>query len=317
MDLNSFLKQTNIIDKSDSGTRSTHFILAILSPILFIIAGALITLLILFVIGVIAGIVTRGNNTQFSHWFSTSPFSMMVETGASIIAVFLWVKFFEKRKFNTIGFYKNNALKKYLIGFAVGIILLSLSALVIMSTCDINIISGDLSSKTILPFIIVILAWCIQGASEEIILRGFIMPKLSKRFNVLIGVVGSSVIFALLHLGNHGISMIAILNLTLFGIFASLYVLYTDNLWGISAFHSAWNFAQGNVFGFFVSGGDHSWTKALSTSYTTNNSINGGAFGPEGGFAVTLILVLSSIIFFVLLNKKKKKCLELNMTNAL
>ena len=59
-------------------------------------------------------------------------------------------------------------------------------------------------------------------------------------------------------------------------------------------FHITWNYFQGNIWGFLVSG-----TVAEGSMYQVKvleeNLINGGAFGPEGGLIVTGILVLTFI----------------------
>ena len=101
-----------------------------------------------------------------------------------------------------------------------------------------------------------------------------------------------------LHLLNNGIAPLALVNLFLYGVFASLYFLWRGNIWGIAAFHSMWNFAQGNVFGILVSGGDFGVSLLVSVSDPSGALINGGDFGLEGGVAVTVVLTLG--IAFVL-----------------
>lgn len=317
MNLSKFLKQSQIIEESDSGTRNSHPIFIFLSPIIFMLASILLTFIIAFIPGLIVGFITRGDVTGVSNYLANSPLSMIIGTGSTIIVVFLWVKFFEKRKIKTMGFYKAGSFKSYIIGFIIGLLLLSLSGAMIILLCDLTITSANFTTSSILPFMLVILAWCIQGAEEEILLRGFMMPKLSKRFNVWVGVIGNSVIFSLLHLANGGISTLAIINLILFGLFASVYVLYTDNLWGACAIHSAWNFAQGNIFGFLVSGGDSNYQKILNISYNDNNLINGGKFGPEGGLAVSLVLLIAILIVLYLLNRKKNSSTNLTLSKHL
>lgn len=64
-----------------------------------------------------------------------------------------------------------------------------------------------------------------------------------------VGIVVNSIVFALLHMANTGISLLALLNLFLFGVFMSVYMVRRGNLWGACAIHAVWNFVQGNVFG--------------------------------------------------------------------
>jgi membrane protease YdiL (CAAX protease family) len=106
-----------------------------------------------------------------------------------------------------------------------------------------------------------------------------------------------------LHYGNSGINLLGLLNLFLFGVFAALYFLRRGSIWGISAIHSMWNFAQGNVFGCAVSGNSGMDSIFSTTSQSANTIFNGGAFGPEGGLGVTIILSIGIIILLPLKNK--------------
>ena len=91
-------------------------------------------------------------------------------------------------------------------------------------------------------------------ATEEIIVRGWLFPVLSVRSRIWVGIIVTSFLFGFLHLLNPGITILSISNIILVGVFATLYVLKEDGLWGICAWHSIWNWAQYNVYGFAVSG---------------------------------------------------------------
>ena len=122
------------------------------------------------------------------------------------------------------------------------------------------------------------------------------MISVASRSSILLAVMSNSILFALLHIFNNGIDVIPLINLTLFGIFASIYALKMDSIWGICALHTTWNFAQGNLFGIKVSGID---TQVSLFSFKLNETgtiINGGSFGLEGGLAVTLVLVIGIVI---------------------
>jgi len=112
----------------------------------------------------------------------------------------------------------------------------------------------------------------------------------------------SSVMFALLHIFNDGISVMAIVNITLFGLMMALYMLKQGSIWGVCAIHSAWNFVQGNVFGVQVSG--MPLTESLFVSELTGSKwITGGDFGLEGGLTVTIVLLAGIVV--IMLRKRK------------
>ena len=94
----------------------------------------------------------------------------------------------------------------------------------------------------------------------------------------------------------------AVINLFLFGVFAALYFLRRGNIWGISAIHTIWNFAQGNIFGCKVSGMNMGET-IFNTVETNGVLWSGGDFGPEGGIGVTVVLTIGIIILTLMKNK--------------
>ena len=69
-----------------------------------------------------------------------------------------------------------------------------------------------------------------------------------------IPIIVSSVIFALMHSMNAGISLLAYINLFLFGISMGYLFIKTENIWMCIGYHITWNYFQGDVFGFLVSG---------------------------------------------------------------
>ena len=129
------------------------------------------------------------------------------------------------------------------------------------------------------------------------------MNILGARYNINIGLFISSVLFGLLHLFNPNVNIVAILNIILVGYLFGLYVIKTNDLWGACGMHSAWNFAQGNLFGFEVSGLNVSVGSLFDFNLNGNSLISGGVFGPEAGLASTIILIMG-IAFILLLDRK-------------
>jgi len=54
-------------------------------------------------------------------------------------------------------------------------------------------------------------------------------------------------------------------------------------------YHVAWNYFEGHVLGFPVSGTQVHGVYTVASSH--NEFLAGGAYGPEGGFMVTLVLL--------------------------
>ncbi|RDY26499.1 CPBP family intramembrane metalloprotease [Romboutsia weinsteinii] len=73
--------------------------------------------------------------------------------------------------------------------------------------------------------VIISIGWIIQGASEELVTRGWMMNVPEKRYNTTFAVILSLSLFALLHLENPNIDLISIINIILVGLVFSLYVI--------------------------------------------------------------------------------------------
>jgi membrane protease YdiL (CAAX protease family) len=209
----------------------------------------------------------------------------------------LW--FLEKRHLWTAGLEIGNAFKKYMRGLLVGLLLLAASVGVMVLLGYVKLEpEGVKSVGRSVPggLGLVFLGWMVQGAGEELVTRGFLMPIVGIRFGTWAGVLVSSALFALLHLLNPNLNIIGMINLFLFGLLAALYALREGGLWGVFALHSAWNWAEGNLFGLEVSGGAVESQLLIDLTETGPDWITGGAFGPEGGLVVTAVLVAAIVV---------------------
>ena len=192
--------------------------------------------------------------------------------------------------------------KEYGIGVLAGFGMMTAVALVGMVTGSLSLqLNPDaLTGAGIGMLVILFAGFMVQGMAEEVLCRGYFLVSLArKRGNVWMGIIVSALAFGALHLGNAGIAPLAFVNLILFGIFAGVYFVKRGNIWGIAAFHSVWNFAQGNVYGILVSGNDFGTTIFNSTINEDMTLINGGAFGLEGGILTTIGLVAGTVIMMM------------------
>jgi hypothetical protein len=126
--------------------------------------------------------------------------------------------------------------------------------------------------------------------------RGYIFQTLVEGTNRIIAIAIFSVFFGLVHLGNPNISVFSVFNIILAGIFLSLAYLRTGTLWLCTALHLGWNFFQGSVYSLPVSGLVKSNISISHVALTGPEWLTGGAFGPEGGFVTTVVLIIGSIV---------------------
>lgn len=223
------------------------------------------------------------------------------------LLVFFRVKVIEKRSLSSIGFNKNNWLKKYSLGFLIGLAMMSIIVLILLPFGYITIEKNPIQPvgvSAIASVLVILFGWIIQGATEEIVTRGWLLNVLSTKYNIGVGLLISSTLFGLMHLTNPNVNYIAVINIILVGLFYGLYVIKTNDLWAVCGMHSAWNFAQGNLFGFEVSGLDVSVGSLIDLNLVGSDFVTGGIFGPEAGITATFIL-LASIGILLFIDKKR------------
>lgn len=222
-----------------------------------------------------------------------------------VIAVyFIYNRLIDHYSYYTMGFDSKKIVKDYTLGAVIGFLMFCFCILSGVIFNQTEIIS-NLYNADYIFILLIFIGFLIQGMSEEILCRGFIMKTLSKKCGVLGGIMINSIIFGLLHIFNDNITFLAIFNLILFGIFMSLVYYLTNNLWMVGAIHSIWNFSQGSIFGIRVSGIELRESLWLSKN-VTDNIYNGGTFGMEGGLFCMLVEVTDVIVCIYLINKKTK-----------
>lgn len=231
---------------------------------------------------------------------------MLFANAGMILVALLFCKLIQKRKMTTVGFQKPGMWKEYLGGLGVGFVIFTVAVLLCVVTGSLKL-QGLSSTFSIGIFVLFLLGYLIQGMAEEVLCRGYFLVSVSRRYPLAVGVLANSVVFAALHLLNNGITVLAFINLVLFGVFASVYFIKRGNIWGVGALHSIWNLAQGNIYGIRVSGMQTSCSILSSEMVAGRELINGGDFGLEGGLAVTIVLIAGTLI---LLATKQQRYVE-------
>jgi membrane protease YdiL (CAAX protease family) len=238
---------------------------------------------------------------------------MLFSTVGLSAGVLIYCRAIERRSFASMGIRRSQAVREYLIGAAVGLILLAAAAALCLATGALHVERIASVSAGFLAFLLVFLiGFILQGFSEELLCRGYFMVSLARRQSLFVAVIVSSVAFSFLHLMNPGVfeQPLAIMNIVLFGVFVAIYVLKRGDIWGAAAAHSLWNFAQGNLFGIAVSGTANLPSLVYlrapdATEAPWASWINGGVFGLEGGLAVTVVLAAATAIILFLPDKRE------------
>lgn len=155
-------------------------------------------------------------------------------------------------------------------------------------------------SSTWLPCLI------IQSSGEEVLCRGFLMNGLASKHSWAFAAFGNAVVFGAIHLANPGVSPLAVINVTIAGIFFSV-ITIRYNLWVSCGVHAMWNFSEGFIFGSSISG-NAAQMSAFAVSPTNRPAwLTGGEFGIEGSIVVTVIYIIGIVLIMMIPRASKNK----------
>lgn len=140
-----------------------------------------------------------------------------------------------------------------------------------------------------------LLFFLLVAVTEEVMLRGFVLGRmLSAGMNRFVALFLSSVLFSAMHLFNPNFALLPFVNILLAGCLLGASFLYTRNLCFPVVLHWFWNWLQGPVLGYEVSGMDSGET-LLTLRLTGSDLLTGGSFGFEGSLLCTVLLVVGTL----------------------
>lgn len=260
------------------------------------------------VIGFLVDFFSPGNGIAsiqefFYHYF------LYYELFSFVIILFLfifWVKVIEKNALSSLGFVKRNWLKYLGWGIMFSLVQMGVIALVYQVSGIGSFELNELSLEPILFILGLFPFWLLQGGTEEVATRGWLLTRIAARTNLPLAIAISSSLFGFLHLGNSGVTFLSVLNIVLDGVLAGLLLIYTDSIWLVVAQHGTWNYLQGNLLGFQVSGTGADVSIFSFTMGSGPDWLTGGEFGAEGSIITTLVLLLSLVIVYCLGERKEK-----------
>jgi CAAX protease family protein len=236
----------------------------------------------------------------------TDTIRMVLELGVALLAitgsVYLARRIFDHRSFVSLGLYLGKwTLRDLLTGIGV-------SGVIMGAVYLLEWAAGWLSfhgfswktqnpSSVLVEVIAGLLVFVIVGWQEELLSRGYWLQNLEQGLNLFWGVALSSLFFALAHLRNPHVSWAAVLGLLAGGIFLAYGYVRTRLLWLPIGLHIGWNFFEGTIFGFPVSGLGNI-PRLINQQVQGPDLITGGAFGPEAGLIILPALVIGAVLVY-------------------
>ena len=215
--------------------------------------------------------------------------SVIVALPAITIATWIARRLLDRRSFRSLGLELGPRwIRDLLVGFAIPVPLFALVYLFesLMGWLEFQSwgwADGGLAA-TAVGLLLTLLAFVAVGFYEELLFRGYYLQNLKDGTNVAVAVLVTSAVFGLAHLGNFHASLNSTLGIFTAGLFLAYAWIRTRALWLPIGIHIGWNFLQGPVFGFEVSG--YTTPSLVQHSVSGPVLITGGDFGPEAGLVI-------------------------------
>ncbi|MEW5870572.1 MAG: type II CAAX endopeptidase family protein [Chloroflexota bacterium] len=226
---------------------------------------------------------------------------------AVTISVYLARRFIDRRSFASLGLQlRPRAGLDILVGLVIGGLMMTSIYLLEWSAGWLTFQGFAWSEGTIASVMLqtaqMLVAFILAGWQEELISRGYHLQNLAEGLNLPWGWVLSSLVFALLHLANPGATLLSTLGILAAGLFLGYAYLATRQLWLPIGIHIGWNFFEGVVFGYPVSG--YHVFHLISQQVNGPALFTGGDFGPEAGLVLLPALLLGSGLIYLYAHSK-------------
>ncbi|ULQ56696.1 CPBP family intramembrane metalloprotease [Flavihumibacter rivuli] len=224
----------------------------------------------------------------------------------SFLLVKVFCKALDKRPFLELGWQDEDRLRNTLTGSALAMAILGTGTIILVANNNLKWMDVTANGPALaLSFALML----IVSFTEELVFRGYILRNLIDSFPPAFSLAISALVFALFHGANPGSNWLALANVFLAGILLGLNYLFTGSLWFGIGLHFWWNFLQGPILGYSVSG--LGLPSLLNTYLDGPPFLTGGSFGFEGSILNTVLDLLSIGILAFIYSRLFEKDIQL------
>ena len=225
------------------------------------------------------------------------------------IVVLATILIFKKNRYiaKHVGYQSDsNNAKMLLVGLFAGAVMNGACGLAAYAMGNISLAATAFSPLVIVALFVAV---AIQSSAEELLMRGFLYRRVERRYgSPLVALLVTSVVFALMHGLNPGITPLALVNLLLCGIVFGLMAGYLNSLWMAMACHAAWNFMQNVVLGLPNSGVPAKESVLfLDPAQASSGFAYDTAFGLEGSGMATVVLAVAAVVLYLAYRRSRQK----------
>ncbi len=225
--------------------------------------------------------------------------STVVSLPAILLATWLARRFLDHRSFRSLGLdLSRRAALDIVAGFLIGGVQMGAIFGVELAAGCLRFERWGWESRAPAEVFLLGLVWLLVyvavALQEEVLFRGYYLQNLADGVGLGWALVLSSAAFGLAHITNPESSAAAAVGILGAGIFLAFGWLRTRQLWLPIGLHLGWNFFEGPVFGFPVSGTGS--FRLIEQSTHGPAVFTGGAFGPEAGLVVLVGLLVGALL---------------------
>lgn len=217
------------------------------------------------------------------------------------VCAVIFLKYFDRVPVSELGMSIKGRWKDCLAGFVFAAVLYAIGFGI-----SLGLKAVQIQSITFKPAILIgtFMVYLVAASLEEIMVRGYIQGRLMTKMNKFAAIIVASLFFSVMHIANANIDAFALLNLFLAGLLLGASYLYTKNLWFPISLHTAWNWIQGSILGYEVSG-TQMYPSLIEQYLPENNILNGGNFGFEGSIICTILTLIGTAVIIAYYERKR------------
>jgi membrane protease YdiL (CAAX protease family) len=261
-------------------------------------------ILVNFLIGLLAGtamvqkMLSEGDATDMGALTLTI---MLVVAIAGIALSVVFRRYVDAMPVVSLGLQRHLHRNDAWAGLLLSIFLLGLGSLILYFTGTLQWVDARFNGTEFFAMITLIL---LLAVSEEFVFRGYLLNNLMESFDKRIALLASAGLFTIAHSFNPHFSVLALINIFLGGILLGMNFIYTRTLWFAIGLHFGWNFIQGYVLGYPISG--LNWDSMLQQELKGHPVMTGDSFGFEGSIIATVVLLAGSGLLYYAFERKSK-----------
>jgi uncharacterized protein len=219
---------------------------------------------------------------------------LFVTSIISLVLVWVFRRFIDRRPIMSLGFSITNFKQDAWAGFLLAPALLGAGSLILFFNHNLQWTDATFHGSDLFMALVLML---LLAVAEEAVFRGYVLNNLMESINKWAALAISAVLFTIAHASNPNINILSLVNLLLGGLLLGINYIYTRNLWFAILFHFSWNFFQGPLLGYDVSG--INLQSVLQQEVSGNPLLTGGLFGFEGSVVCTILSAITLLLLYL------------------